>query len=263
MEHLRTRTWVLGVAAACLMYAAVATAQATLPHENHYKVYPTILIPYVKPVGLVDQFGAITVDYFTLEKFANPTEKIHVDGTVSPIVDPLIHQTWWRIDVPQPARTRVVIDQFGSSEWIIRDARYLVNPALKNVEPDPLGGPPPPVWNHYLCYDALGPTVGKPVILVDQFGQCNVVVIQGKLFCNPVEKRADGIIYPIIDYQAHLACYVVQNATPMTRSITAIDQFGYWQLQTYDNDCLCVPALKEEVIPTEESTWGKIKAMYR
>jgi hypothetical protein len=269
MEHMRTRVWILGVVAACLMYGTVANAQATLPHENHYKVYSTILIPYVKPVGLVDQFGAITVDHFTLEKFANPTEKIHVDGTVSPIVDPLIHQTWWRIDVPQPARTIVGIDQFGTSQWHLRDAKYLLNPALKNVLPGPGGEyPPPPVWNHYVCYDALGPTVGKPVILVDQFGQTNVVVVYGKLFCNPAEKRttdATGNVHvdPIIDYAAHLACYVTQDATPMTRSITAVDQFGYWQLETFDSDCLCVPALKEHVIGTEESTWGRIKAMYR
>jgi len=261
MERMRTRTWVL--AAACMMYAAAAAAQATLPHENHYKVYRTTPITVVKPVSLVDQFGPITWTDFVLERFANPAEKIHPDGTVFPIIDPIIHQMWWRIHVPQPARTIVGIDQFGTSQWHLRDAVYLINPALKNVTPDPIGGPHPPIWNHYVCYEALGPTVGRPVIVVDQFGQTNVVVIQGKLFCNPAEKRADGIIYPIIDYAAHLACYLVQDPTPMTRSITAIDQFGYWQLQTYESDCLCVPALKEHVIGTTESTWGKIKALYR
>lgn len=261
MERMRTRAWAL--AAVCVMYAAVAAAQATLPRENHYNVYRTSTITYVKPIGLLDQFGPIDVTDFVLERFANPAEKIHPEtGEVFPIIDPIIHQMWWRIHAPQPARTVVGIDQFGSSEWRLGDAVYLINPALKNVA-DPAGGPLPPVWNHYVCYDAIGPTVGRPVIVVDQFGQNNVIVIQGKLFCNPAEKRADGIVYPVIDFAAHLACYIIQNATPMTRSITAVDQFGYWQLQTYDNDCLCVPALKEHVIGTEESTWGRIKAMYR
>jgi hypothetical protein len=262
---MRTRAWILGLAAACVLYAAVAVAQTTLPRENHYKVYRTSPITYVKPVGLLDQFGPIDVTDFVLERFANPAEKIHPEtGDVFPIVDPLVHLTWWRIHAPQPARTIIGIDQFGSSEWRLADAVYLLNPALKNIHPDPTGGPLPPIWNHYVCYDAVGPPIGRPVVLIDQFGTSNVVVVQGKLFCNPVEKRVDGTVYPIIDYAAHLACYLINDlATPMTRSITAIDQFGYWQLETYDSDCLCVPALKEHVIGTEESTWGRIKAMYR
>ncbi len=260
MELSRTRAWALGLAAVLLLSAVTAIAQ-TLPHENHYKVYRTIPITYVRPVTLIDQFGPINVTDFVLEKFANPAEKIHPEtGDVFPIVDPAIHQTWWRIHAPQPSRTIVGIDQFGISQWILGDATYLLNPALKNVPPPA----PPPVWNHYVCYQAHGPTLGRPVILIDQFGTCNVVVLQGKLFCNPAEKlHEDGTSYPIVDHVAHLACYLVQNATPFTRSITAIDQFGFWQLETFENDCMCVPALKEHVLRTEQSTWGKIKAMYR
>ena len=262
MEHSRKPVWALGLAAVLLLSAAVAMAQPNLPNENHYKVYRTVPITYVKPLMLIDQFGSVNVSTFVLERFANPAEKVHLDtGQVFPIVDASVHQMWWRIDAPQPARTVVGIDQFGFSQWQLGDARYLLNPALKNVPP---AAGSPPIWNHYLCYDAQGPTLTRPVILIDQFGTCNVVVLQGKLFCNPVQKRhQDGTVSPIIDPIAHLTCYVVQNPNPFTRSITAIDQFGYWQLETFQNDCLCVPALKEHVVKVQETTWGKIKAMYR
>ncbi|HXV14857.1 MAG TPA: hypothetical protein VEC56_11685 [Candidatus Krumholzibacteria bacterium] len=261
MELSRLRAWAQGLATVLLLSAAVAGAQPALPHENHYNVYRTIPLTYTRPITLIDQFGPIDVSLFVLDKFANPAEKrIPETGDVYPIINPDIHQLWWRIDAPQPARTIVGIDQFGIAQWHLGDAAYLLNPALKNVPPPAA----PPEWNHYLCYHAQGPTVGRPVIVIDQFGTSNVVVLYGKLFCNPVEKRhADGITYPIVDPVAHLACYLVQNATPFTRSITAIDQFGYWQLETFENDCLCLPALKEHVLKTQESTWGKIKAMYQ
>ncbi len=261
MEHLRTRAWVWGLAAALLLCAAVAVAQPTLPYENHYKLYRTSTITVVKPVTLVDQFlTPITVTDFVLERFANPAEKRHTDGAIYPIINPIIHQLWWRINVPQPARTIIGIDQFGINPWTLFDAMYLVNPALKNV---PVPPPLPPVWNHYLCYRAQGPTLGRPVIVIDQFGGTDVVVLYGKMFCNPVEKSADGNIYPIIDPVAHLACYQIQDATPFTRNVTAVDQFGYWQLQTFESDCFCVPALKEHTVKTQESTWGRIKALYQ
>ncbi len=261
MEHSRTRAWALGLAAVLLLSATVAFAQANLPNENHYKVYRTQPYTYTQPITLVDQFGPTNVSYFLLDRFANPAEKrIPETGDVYPIINPIIHQTWWQIAAPQPVRDIVGIDQFGIAAWKLCDAVYLLNPALKNVATGE-----PPIWNHYLCYFALqGPTVGRPVILIDQFGTCNVVVLQGKMFCNPVEKRhADGTSYPIVDHVAHLACYAVQNATPFTRAITAIDQFGNWQLQTNENDCMCVPAIKDHTLKIEESTWGRIKAMYQ
>ncbi len=262
MERLKTRTWALGLVAACVVTASVAIAQPTLPYENHYNVYKTPPIPYAvpAPITLTDQFGTVSVTSFLLERFANPAEKrIPETGEVFPIINPVIHQTWWRIDAPQPPRTIVGIDQFGTSQWHLGDAVYLLNPALKNVQPPAT----PPVWNHYLCYNAQGPTLARPVVLIDQFGQYQVQVLYGKLFCNPVEKRdVTGIVYPIIDPIAHLACYLIQSPTPFGHAVVAIDQFGNWQFDTLENDCMCVPALKEHVLKTEQSTWGKVKALY-
>jgi hypothetical protein len=256
---------VLAWAAVVLLAATTVFAQANLPNENHYKVYRALPWAYERSVLLTDQFGTIQWATFQLDRFANPAEKEH-DGVIYPMVDPLIHQTWWSFRYPQPTRTVVGIDQFGISQWILRDAVYLLNPALKFYPPGPPPPPPPPpVWNHYLCYEALGPTMPKLVLLRDQFGNCEVTVLQGKLFCNPVEKvdLADGSVSPIIDFAAHLTCYEVENPLQFNPTIVAIDQFGSWNLLLYNNDCLCVPALKEHIVKTEESTWGRIKALYQ
>jgi hypothetical protein len=251
-----------GAIALALTISLVATAAFAqpLPVENHYKVYNNPPIPIVKPVGLRDQFGTFNVDQLSFERFATPATKIHSDGTVYPMVNPDIHMDWWRIFYPQPVRTVLGTDQFGQAPWTLGDARYLLVPSLKNVPP-PQTVPP---WNHYVCYDALsGPLINKPVTLIDQFGNVQVVVLQAKYFCNPVEKFADGQIYPILDPNAHLACYQVDNPSPDVKPITTIDQFGYWQTQINHNDCLCVPALKDYPLATEKTTWGQIKALYR
>ncbi len=247
-----------------LLPIGAAYGQAALPSENHYKVYnisPTY--PLTKPLTLVDQFGVVSVDHLFLDRFANPAEKrIPETGQGFPIIDPLAHQKWWRIDVPQPVREVIAIDQFGYGPVKLGNAVYLLTPTLKNPLP-PIG--PLPYRNHYLCYEVLGSLpLYKHVVLVDQFGiSTNVTVLQPKLFCNPVEKHADGQTYPIMDYRAHLQCYQVDNPIVEPRGVVAYDQFGYHQFSTYQNDCLCLPALKEHIVGTERSTWGQIKALYR
>lgn len=259
---MRTRPIVGVLALACVLASANSTllfAQAGL-HENHYKVYESLPIPFAKPLILSDQFGTFTVTDLVFDKFSTPAEKIH-HGVLHPMIDPAIHMDWWRIFNPQPTRTIIGIDQFRQAPWTLGNAVYLLTPSLKNVAPP---APPVPTWNHYVCYEALiAPFVGEPVILIDQFGNAQVQVLHGKYFCNPAEKRADGLIYPIVDPIIHLACYQVENPATVTIPITTIDQFGFWQTHIMRNDCLCVPALKDHPVKTENSTWGKVKALYR
>jgi len=271
MRTTRISAGALGLAFVIISLAAHlvgAQVPPPLPVENHYKVYVSTPITVVRPVGLRDQFGQLSVLDMIFDKFSTPADKIvfNADGTTTtyPMVNPDIHMDWYRINYTQPSRTIVGTDQFGKGAWVLGDARYLLVPSLKNVLPPATV----PAWNHYLCYDALtGPFVGRPVILIDQFGNAQVQVLRPKYFCNPVEKRvgdpANQVVYPIIDFNAHLACYVVDNPQPSFHAITAIDQFGYWQTQIYQNDCLCVPALKDYPLGTERSTWGRIKSLYR
>jgi len=78
--------------------------------ENHYLVYQLYQeFTYSLPIVLSDQFGEGTYPLFIMDHFANPVEK---NG--EPIVAPEVHQTWWRIDDPQPQREVTLENQFGS-----------------------------------------------------------------------------------------------------------------------------------------------------
>jgi hypothetical protein len=251
---MRRSICALLLAVALFIPSASADAQI-LPLENHYKVYDTQPLTYVVPLQLRDQFGLYAVDDLILEKFANPVDK-NGEG----MVDPLIHQTWWKVALEAPVRTVTATDQFGTNDWIVFNPSYLVLPAIKNGTPSDL----PPPWNHYLCYDAVGPSPDVEVTLADQFGTLITIVLNGKYFCNPVEKtHPTGDFYPIIDPEAHLTCYQIDDPNPYGLDVTATDQFGFWNLNIGSSRCLCTPAFKEGVVGTEESTWGRIKGLYR
>ncbi len=229
------------------------TAGAQWPAENHYKVY-TLQPPatFAGSLVLADQFGIYQISAITLDRFATPVEK---NG--EPIIEPLLHQTWWRLDIPTVGWFVELGNQFGEQGWQIGDLRYLVAPARK-YEP----GPPLP-YNHYLAYDATGPDVAVPVHLVDQFGAVDVVALRPLYFLNPAEKQVDGVVYPIIDPEAHLACYELDPIMTYGILVTAFDQFGTWEFTIQNHECLCVPSVKHGVVATEDRTWGEIKSLYR
>lgn len=220
--------------------------------ENHYLVYevPETYV-FAGNIALFDQFRFICADEVWLDKFANPVEK---NG--EPMFDPMLHQTWWTLHDPQSIWITTIENQFGNAIWQVKDGRYLVLPALKNQP-----GMPPP-WNHYKCYDAVGPAVNIPVTLYDQFGIYQMVATTPVLFCNPVEKCVNGVTYPIINPEMHLACYLLEPPMAFGMPVTAFDQFGDWQVTPLEPCWLCLPTMKLFTVPNEESTWGKIKSLY-
>ena len=257
MRRIKTVA-LLASMATVLFFSSFARAQDDLPAENHYKVYKeaAVEIPALFTLSLRDQFGTVNVEIIQRTRFATPASK---DGSV--VYDHNAHQSWFAINAAQPERNVLVTDQFGTYLWTLGDAKYLVAPAVKYPQP----GDAPPERNHYLCYEAThGAEVIRPVMVVDQFGTVQVTVVIGKLFCNPVEKTlGDGTVFPIIDSQAHLACYLVENPEGYSIPVTVLDQFGSPEMTLVSNDCLCAPALKERVLGVEQSTWGRIKALYR
>jgi hypothetical protein len=223
------------------------------PQEDHFKVYNLAQpITYTGQIGLVDQFGEVVITSAVLEKFATPAIKNSEEW-----YDLRRHQTWWRIDQPMPIWKFDVENQFGLGTWYSYNASWLVLPALKNE-----AGTPLPITNHYKCYDAVGPPLTLQVELADQFDTLTVVVGEPVVFCNPVEKvDAAGIVYPIVDPTAHLACYRI-NPQYYGIVVTALDQFGLWQVEITDQDWLCVPSYKLNPNATERNTWGRIKQRY-
>jgi len=223
------------------------------PGVDHYKVYRTYGPPMPGPIFLEDQFGFIDVPDMMLSRFATPASK---NGQM--VYDPVAHQSWWELQVPQPMRMVIARDQFGEHEWMLLDARYLINPALKNDITPEL-----PMANHYLCYDAQGPDAGVEVVLADQFGEETVLVLHGIYFCNPVQKTApDGMVYPIVDPYAHLTCYLVDNPFINQISVLMRDQFVEMPIDLFENDCLCLPALKRQVIEPNTSEWDRIRSLF-
>lgn len=257
----------LSLGALILILTFTATAQAqggpgALP-ENHYKVYevPGSPATVTGPVGLRDQFTSSVVSSLTLEKFGIPAEKHLIDttGEVFPIFDPFRHYTWWRLATSEEVRVRRadVLDQFGGYSWRVRDPQYLLTPAGKNEPSIPDG-------NHYKCYLADdAPMVNIQVSLVDQVDSVGVIVLQGKYLCNPVEKLYEGITYPMADSTIHLTCYEVINPTPYAITESTLDQFGERPIVLEQNTLLCLPAQKDNVVPVEPRSWGRIKALFK
>jgi hypothetical protein len=254
----RLSVFLLAIALTSISWA-LASAQNGIIDEQHYLVYDLPdPITFVEPIILNDQFGEVEALDFVLRQFANPVEKLSPDGTVlGPILDFLAHQTWWEFQDPHPEHRFVDIDnQFGRERLVVTNRRFLVLPAGKD-------NPDIPWRNHYQCYDADGPPVGLQLVLADQFGLFDVVVLHPALFCNPVEKiRATGA-YPIVNPEAHMTCYDLDPIYPVLTGHNAFDQFGSWNIRPTNTRWLCVPTDKLTVIGTEDSSWGRIKSLYK
>ncbi len=255
----RIRIMCVAAAVAVLLVGAGVRAQQ-LPTENHYKLYDYGVgdsLFYRSFLTLSDQFGQFQVDSVMLEELANPVDK-NGEG----IVDPIAHQTWWVL-FPQYSSmfTALITDQFGSQYWTMVGPRWLVLPALKNPT-DPGAGPP--LRNHYLCYQAVGASPDVAVTLIDQFGTVSTLVAEALVFCNPVEKKlSDGTVYPVVDQCAHLACYSITDTGQYGFPVSTLDQFGGRTADVGGSWLLCVPAHKNEATPVQESTWGKLKTLFR
>lgn len=246
------RGMVLLLSLALVLAVSLNQAAAQFVPENHYLVYevPQVYV-FTGQIELGDQFGVFATPEVIFDKFATPVSK---NG--EPIFEPMLHQTWWQIFDPQSIWWVTIANQFGQQRWQIKDGRYLVLPALKNQP----GSPPP--WNHYKCYDAFGPEVNIPVLLQDQFGTRSMVATKPKLFCNPVEKTVNGIHYPIMYPEAHLACFELQPPQPLGIPAMAFDQFGMWDMAILEPCWLCLPTIKLQAVPAQPETWGKIKSLY-
>ena len=253
----RTVTWLcsLVVVAGFFLVGKSAPAQIT-PPGDHYNVYNIqgVSLPTPIPVELKDQFRRSFVDIDFMDRFSTPVSK---NG--EPIIDPEAHLTWWRITEPPVGKVVTIFNQFGTQILEVQDPRYLLLPALKNDN----NITPLPNINHFKCYDAVGPPPVVTVTLQDQFGTLVVVVLNPVFFCNPVEKTVDGNFFPIVDPINHLACYEVDPKTTFNIAALVQDQFVTQDILIFQHTFLCVPSLKLGTIPTEESTWGRIKSMYQ
>jgi hypothetical protein len=269
MHHTATRRsfafLVLPVVAALMVIAAPRADAQVNPLWDHYKLYvtPPLSVPPI-PLLLRDQFGVFPHQAFSLDMYMNPTEKVVVQpppGGTFPINDPILHYSWWRID-PQPFNGVVTaVNQFGDHTINVHDARWLLNPSVKNMP----GQPPPPNRNHYKCYDCDGPPVIFQLRLIDQFGPWDVQVGVPRWFCNPAEKQVGG--QPpnqIVDPNQHYICYEFTPPDPNVYPVTITDQFvTNVTRDLVQSRWVCVPTYKTGVTENKKNTWGQLKQLYR
>ena len=230
------------------------------PPENHYLVY---LFEYTAAVDLPgltlrDQWGTwYPGDVYYQDKWANP---LFLKNGEDVTWDPLLHHAWYKLEEPLAnARSVIVEHQWGAYDLVIRNAKHLIVPADKHNQI-----PGIPIGNHYLCYEAIGTPLQFPVDLSDQWGQHRQVAWEPVCFCNPVEKiLPGGESYPPVDPRIHLTCYRL-DPLATTRPVDWEDQFGLWVNDSSKVECLiCLPSIKTDIVPTEESTWGRIKEIYK
>ena len=101
--------------------------------------------------------------------------------------------------------------------------------------------------HHYKCFDIVGPPLGVPVTLQDQFGSQSAIVQEPRLLCPPAIKNNQfGSLH-----SPHLKCYNLQPMTPPPAAIVDLDgQFSYERrVPVGPASMLCTPANKQVVSP--------------
>lgn len=202
-----------------------------------------------RTVELDDQFGTRESEVVEPEELCTPVSK---NG--EPVNRPDAHLKSYRIrhtpqdQADEPERTVIVRNQFGAATLVVGNARKLLVPASKSITaafPDS----PPLGRDHYKCYQVLKADpehVAVIVDLVDQFTEESPRVVNAVLLCNPVQKRHDRAVFPIVEKDIHLVCYATNRHEAFRRRVVrVVDQFGRERLEVRNPRMLCVPSHKE------------------
>lgn len=215
--------------------------ESELTRLDHFQIYD------IFPMGvnydgafLEGQFDKVPkeVNIKIFEHIATPVSK---NG--APIQDENAHFTGYvmRTPRPEPERTVVIRNQFGTQELRIGLATVLLVPAEK-LEP---GLSFPAGLDHYECYRVVvGDSVDRDVSLRDQFdSRTGVPVTFPLLFCVPVVKTYGKETTTISRPRAHLTFYRIE---PEEYSIprTFSDQFATTDVTVVRSVMLGVPTKK-------------------
>jgi hypothetical protein len=241
------------------------------PDSTHYWTW-TIEQPLAITaiVQVRDQFTQTfrPLDFLVQRRLLNPAIKRHNNQLYVP-GDTTLHLTWWDVRPTYRVNEPILFyDQFypTGAPTVVDTLAFMLVPASK-TRPGvpPLPPPPPGAATHYLCYRILAPPPNVTVTLADQFRTAEVTVLEARYFCAPCFKQHGAATYPPADDRTHLVLYRVVN--PFTIfPVLLWDQFAQRQtfvFQTPD-EYLVVPALKEHIpTPTRQSSWGRLKSLYR
>jgi hypothetical protein len=95
--------------------------------------------------------------------------------------------------------------------------------------------------DHFACYDAheKQPNLPKTIVtLQDQFGSSTVELHKPDVFCTPVDKNGEGIIFP--DF--NLVCFDAHKGGDPKADLTVENQFGEQNIEARKLKMVCVPS---------------------
>ena len=169
---------------------------------DHFNVYNVSGGPDGPVVQIADQFGSMITDLGPANHFLVPADK-NGEG----ITDFFSHLASYDILDPVLAPPAVIsINQFGTQTLSLGESSTLLVPTEKLIAPGPVN------LDHYLCYDATGPSIDIGVSIQDQFQSQTAVVLDPFLFCTPADVNGEGIQNP----DDHLTIY---HYTPQGQSL--------------------------------------------
>jgi len=219
---------------------------------DHFLLYEVIEGPDLQvTVDLEDQWHQESdVEVYRPVYFANPAEKTdpHIDapGNVIPIQHPDEHLVFYEI-VGETFQTAVnIVNQFGEQSLSVYEPQLLAVPSEKisfeEVEPESLA------LDHFLSYWTVEAVpLQAHVYLEDQFCSVDAMVGPPGWFCNPVEKRHEGVVTPVLDSDHHLTVYYLSpEEEPQHWFVDVNNQFGMQELMVSGPVALAVPTQKVE-----------------
>jgi hypothetical protein len=249
-------------AAGLLLVASAAMGQSNPPQVDptHYWTYH-LIDPVIQPtpISVRDQFFRTDLPV-VVDSLTRLVNWVHKNN--SPVLDTLIHYTWWNIPQKLPAHHLVLVtNQFGSFQVQTNNLEFMLVPAWKNQPQSTL-----PHANHYLCYRASGfPPPPQSYDLKDEWRTDVQVVHPLQYLCVPCWKTHAGQVFAPIDTVTHLALYPITPQSDVFGPLI-FDQFaaGPHLVQQRQPEYLLVPSLKQEIpTDTKRNTWGRLKLLYR
>ena len=222
---------------------SVALAQNNILPVDHFWCYEQIGYVPALDITLRDHFYAADIKTYVgfSFRFCNPVDK-HFQGKSTPITNPYSHLKMYVVrPLSVETRTVVVSNQFGTHHLQVHRPVVLAVPTQKNTLP------PSKDLDHFLCYEADGPSPRNGrVTLHDQFRTEDVKVLNPYLFCNAAEEiDAAGNVVPgteILHPGTHLLCYMTTKA-PFVGIVLVNNRFEVNEgTSVGDADMLCVPS---------------------
>lgn len=245
MSASRVRVLLVVALSLVALRAVPARAQFMPPALDHFTVYDATgqLDPPI--VTMQDQFQILTRDLGATRFLLVPARK-----NAEPLLDPASHLTCYTIPTGSPpplppGSTINLTHQFAQS------TTWTLGPAIVACIPTEKFPPQNVTIDHFICYQATGPTLTVGATFVDQFYGFTHQLTTPFMFCSPATKGIGppplpNLPPPVQDPQSHLACYNLNpiGPPPTLPAVPIRNQFGTDALQLGQRRIACLPATK-------------------